>query len=192
MSFLEENKKHAAKNPWILNHVFTIKDTATGRTMTSVGRYTGGNYSCGEEIPKDLHAYYSFKTANNEAGVKEIEYENGKYKIEAMMRNKPIPKTFEVVGYTSQEKYTEEEKQKMELMAEIHLTLKRRCGYFSEYLSYSPGRTLNLTSINRTIVAEYFTPDWFGENDIINYRTDHIRMKALSVEDLKLVKSTLL
>ena len=191
MSFLEENKKHAAKNPWVLNHVFTIKDTATGRTMTSIGRYTGGSITC-EEKPKDLHAYYNFKTADNEAGVKEIEYKNGKYKITTMMRNKPIPKTFEVIDYTNQEKYTDEEKQKMELMADIHLTLKRRCGYFSEYVSYSPGRTLNLTSINRTIVAEYFTPDWFGENDIINYRTDHIRMSALSLEDLRLVKNTLL
>ena len=191
MSFLEENKKHAAKNPWILNHVFTIKDTATGRTMTSIGRYTGGSLTC-EEVPKDLHAYYNFKTADNEAGVKEIEYKNGKYKITAMMRNKPIPKTFEVIDYSNQEKYTDEEKEKMELMNEIHTSLKRRCGYFSEYMSYHPGKTLQLKSINRTIVAEYFTPDWFGTNDIINYQTDHVRMNALSVDDLKLVKSTLL
>ena len=51
---------------------------------------------------------------------------------------------------------------------------------------------IKLKSINRTIVAEYFTPDWFGTNDIINYQTDHVRMKDLSLEDLKLVENTLL
>lgn len=188
---LEENKKHSSKNPYLLNHVFTIKDTTTGKTMTSIGRYAGGSYTT-EEIPKDLQACYCFKTADNEAGVKEIEYRNGKYKIVAMMRNKPIPKTFEVISYTNQEKYTDEEKEKMALMNEIHTRLKGRCGYFGEYMRYSPGKTLELKSINRTVVAEYFTPDWFGTNDIINYQTDHVRMNTLSLEDLKLVEKTLL
>ena len=61
-------------------------------------------------VKKNKIAYYLFKTKDNESGVKEIEYNNGKYKIEPMMRNRQIPSSYEVTGYRQEEKYAEEEK----------------------------------------------------------------------------------
>lgn len=169
-----------------LNHIFTITDTETGRTMTSVGFYDGGSNS---PDGKSVTAYYRFKTADNESGVREIKYDNGKYKIEAMLRNRPIPRSYQVTGYKSEEKYTEEEKELMSIRYDIHRRLKNRC---DEYLHYSTPRVLKLKSIGKTVIAEYFTADWFGTDDIINYKTDHVRMSMLSKEDLMTVMNELL
>lgn len=164
-------------------HIFKIKDTTTGKIMTSVGECTYFSTLC-DELGE---GWYEFKTANNESNVKKIIYKKGKFIIDNMMRNKPVPNSYEVISHVAEDKYTEEELKKKEFQCKIHNILKNRCGYYSEYLHYKTPVTLNLKSINKTVNVEYFTPDWFGCNDIINYRTDHITMSSLSLDDLNLV-----
>jgi len=179
----EENNLHL-NGRYDKKHIFTITDTLTGKSMTSVGEYDGGHSALDGS---DVVAYYHFKTADNESGVKEIKYDNGKYAIETMMRNRPIPSSYKVTAYKQEEKYTEDEKECLKLRSKIHEYLKYRCGMGNDYLHYPNGVILGLKSINKTIVAEYFTCDWFGTDDIINYRTDKICMSELSKEDLELV-----
>ena len=187
MNILEENKKHLGER-WDKKHIITIFDNATGRTMTSVGEYyTGSRATDGSCVT----AYYRFKTADNESGIKVVKYENGNYTIELMMRNKPVPSNYTVIEYRTEEKYTPEEKECLALRQKIHEYLKYQCGMFNEYKHYN-GVPLEFKSIGKTIIVEYFTPDWFGIDDIINYQTDHVRMSSLDKNDLELVLRKLL
>ena len=77
-----------------------------------------------------------------------------------------------------------EKERKEELMYEIHTKLKSRC---KEYMHFPKPIELDLKSIGKKINLEYFTVDWFGCNDILNYQTDRIKMKTLSIEDLEYI-----
>lgn len=181
-----ENLENKNKMDYSKKHVFTIKDSITGRVMISKGELCSWNFHADYS---EVNGTYLFKTKDNESGVKEITLKKGKYKIEAMMRNKPIPSTYEVIGHDVEEMFSEEEKRKNELMGQIHTKLKSRCGMFGEYVHFANPIELDLKSVNKKIKLEYFTADWFGTDDIMNYQTDHVRLKSLSNEDLEYVYS---
>ena len=126
-----------------------------------------------------------FKTADNESGVKMVNvYSDGRWSIDSMMRNRPVPDCFEVIEVGVVERYTSEEKEKRDIMAKIHRKLSERC---DKYLHYNNPVNLDLESIGRSVDMEYFTKDCFGIDDIINYQTEHVCMSGLSVPDLEKV-----
>lgn len=78
--------------------------------------------------------------------------------------------------------YTMDDK-KLELLYNIHDRLKSRCGI--DYIHFQKPIKLELNSIGKTVYMEYLTPNWFDINDFINYQTDRIGTKQLSVEELQ-------
>lgn len=172
-------------------HVFKVRNTITGQESEITGEFYHGHYSCDGGV-FDGDVTYKFKgDGNNPFNIREITYDGTEYKITAMLRNRPIPEELLVLSHTIEEKYSEEEKRKRQLMFEIHTVLSRRL-FGDEYLSYREPITIRLESIGKTVSVQFFTKDWFGCDDIINYRTDHVRMSYLSEADLEKVKSTLL
>lgn len=167
-----------------------VLDRCSGKRMKSYGQWCGysmnGNGSEGE-------VNLVFKTADNESQVKMVTVRVGEryigchgseWVIESMMRNRDIPREYEVVEVGVVERYSSDEREKREVMLKIHRNLSGRCG---EYVFHSKPVRVELPSIGKVVEMEYFTKDWFGVDDIINYRTDHVRMSSLSVADLKKV-----
>lgn len=167
--------------------VTTVVDKNTGKEMKSCGSISGF-ISSGNHDKWKINL--CFKTAENDSQIKEVTIKNdGSYKINSMIRNRPIPSSYRLVSVDVIDRYTKEEERQIDLMNDIHEILNRRC---SEYVHFSTPILLSLPSINKTVYVEYFTKDWFGSNDIINYRTDYIRMSTLSIDDLISVKNMLL
>jgi len=167
-----------------------VLDRCSGKRMKSYGEWCG--YS-GNGKGSEGEVTLVFKTAENESQVKEvtvccgeeyIERLGGEWMIKSMMRNRLVPREYEVVEVGVVERYSSDEREKREVMLKIHESLSRRCG---EYVFYSKPVRIELGSIGKVVEMEYFTKDWFGIDDIINYRTDHVRMSSLSVSDLKKV-----
>lgn len=165
------------KRPYIV-----VVDRSNGRVMKSYGDICGsGCNGNGTECSVTL----VFKTADNESQVKMVKAStDGSWSIESMMRNRPVPVCFEVVEVGVVERYSSEEREKREIMGSIHKKLSSRC---NEYVHYDKPVSLDLESVGRTVDMEYFTKDWFGIDDIINYQTDHVCMSRLSLSDLKKV-----
>lgn len=162
-------------------HTFTIKNLETNKTATVEGSFLYGSYG-----GDSASIVYKFKT--NNSGVREVlmmKYPNGdfKYKIEAMFRNKPIEKC-EVLEHIIEDRFTEQESEKHAIMYQLHERIKRISE--GEYIHFNKPFELELP--DKTINVEYITCDCLGSDDIINYRTDHIRFSKLNKEQLLYIK----
>lgn len=176
------------------DHVFIIKDTNTGHEMKSIGRIIGWSIDGSSNVLKS--GTFAFKTKDNESGVKQIDYDNNRYKITAMMRNKPVPKSYEVISYKAvgrpkpglQEIPTGTIDRK-QYLSDIYTTAKRKCGGYSmfgggcDYYHVTP-HPMKMDD-GRIINVEWLQASYFDNSVLINWKSDRLKSTELSDNELK-------
>lgn len=161
-------------------HCFLIKTPYMTEPAWSEGSFSGGRWG---NLVTDSKLHFSFKTKDNPSKIGSIIIDKGVTKIERMLYNKPIPNGIEIFDYKRVPLYSENEKKLIDKVNNFHLNLKRRC-YNSEYLKIGP-TPLYISKLNKTINVEYITLNWFSTDDIINYRSDHVKISDLTIEEIE-------